>query len=241
VLLALSIASGAHAAGMTTPAAQASSTVQIPWLELFGGAGAAPESDYGYVGMTGAFNHDLQREGWVFRVVGGGGTYSYNRVTGLRQSANYQTGDLAVGYQIFLNGIRISGFLGANVEHHANDDPFALVKGTRGGVKGQAEVFAPVDGFGYVYALGTFSSVWNNYLALGKLGYRLTDRISAGPELLAIGNVRYDAVHTGPFVSFSITPSTDIIVSVGYSWDRRRDSLNDNSGAYGSIHLRSML
>jgi len=91
----------------------------------------------------------------------------------------------------------------------------------------------------YAYFLGTFSSVWNNYLVLGKVGYHLTNIISIGPEVLALGNDRFDAVRAGPFVSISITPSTDLIVSGGYNWDKRRNGLNDDSGGYGSLHLRS--
>ena len=237
--IALTMISSAHAADMLTPIAPVAGSVQAPWLDLYAGAAVAPHSEYGYVGSTVAFNHDLQREGWLFRGSVGDGAYSYYSAPGLKRSVDFQTGDLAVGYQWLLNGIKISTLLGASVEQHANDDPFAEVKGTRAGAKGQVEVFAPLNGFGYFYTLGSISSVWNNYLLLSKLGYRLSDRVSAGPEFLALGNERYDAMRSGAFVSLSITPSAEVTLSGGYSWDRRRNSLNDDSGAYASLHLRS--
>ena len=238
-VIALLMVSSAHAADMLTPMAPAAASAQAPWFELFGGGAVAPHSDYGYVGGTVAFNRDLQREGWLFRASAGDGAYSYYSVPGLKRSVDFQTGDVAIGYQLLLSGIKISTFLGANVEQHANDDPFAEVRGARGGAKGQVEIFAPLTDFGYFYTLGSISSVWNNYLLLSKLGYRPSDRVSVGPELLAMGNERYDGMRTGAFVSFAVTPSAEITLSGGYSWDRRRNSLNDDSGAYTSLHLRS--
>jgi hypothetical protein len=64
--------------------------------------------------------------------------------------------------------------------------------------------------------------------------------ISIGPEVAALGNSRFDAVRGGPFVAVDITPSASIILSGGYTRDTRRDSLNNHSGGYGTVHVRSL-
>lgn len=213
---------------------------QGPWLELYGGLSVAPHSIYGYAGGVVAFNRNLNRDGWLLRISGGGGHYDYYRSVGLKQGVDFENGNISIGYQAFLGTVRVSGYVGADVEHHDNNDPLAKIHGTKWGVKGQGEIFAPIGNVGYAYLLGTVSSVWNNYLVMGKLGYNLTNAISVGPEVMALGNERFDAVRTGPFISFAILPNVDLIISGGYTWDTRANSLNDNSGGYGNLHLRAL-
>ena len=50
-------------------------------------------------------------------------------------------GEFMLGYQRYFGVTRISLYAGANIEHHANDDPFAAVAGTRWGFKTQGEIF----------------------------------------------------------------------------------------------------
>ncbi len=229
----------AHASEMPTSSQRAAPNTVGPWLQLFGGYVVAPDSWYAYGGGVAAFNANLNRDGWLFRLAGGDGHYKYNIVPGLSHGVNFQTGDIMVGYQAYFGDTRITGYVGANVEdHHNSTDPFAKIHGTKWGVKGQGEIFAPLNQYWYVYAQGTVSSVWSNYFVMGKVGYNITPLISFGPEVMALGNDRFDAIRTGPFIGFKITPAADLIFSGGYSWDERSDSLNDHSGVYGTVHLR---
>jgi hypothetical protein len=240
-LAAAFVASTADAANMNVkPAAPSIPYVQGPGLELYGGLSVVPHSIYGYGGGVYGFNGNLNQDGWLLRISGGGGHYSYYRAAGLSQGVNFENGNVAIGYQTFLGTTRLSGYIGADVENDDNSDPLAQIHGTKWGVRGQGEIYAPFGNVGYVYLLGTMSSVWNSYLALGKVGFNLTNSISIGPEAMALGNDRFDSVRVGPFISFAIMPNVDLIVSGGYSWDTRRDSLNDDSGAYGNLHLRAL-
>ena len=180
-------------------------------MELFGGLAVAPHSIYGYGGGVFSINRDLNKDGWLLRIVGGDGHYSYYRAAGLKQSVDFQSGTVSLGYQAFLGSVRISGYVGADVENHDNSDPLAQIKGTKWGVKGQGEIYAPIGSVGYVYLLGTMSSVWDNYFVLGKLGYNVTKSISIGPEAMALGNDRFDAVRVGPFISIAVLPNVDVI------------------------------
>ena len=239
VLLSIFL-SPAAAADMPTKAQPVVIPLPGPWLQLFGGFVVAPDSTYGYAGGVIGINHDLNQDGWLLRIAGGLGHYKYNIVPGVSNGVDFQAGDFMVGYQKYFGATRVTGYVGANVENHNNNsDPFAVMNGTRGGVKGQLEILAPLNQYWYVYGLGTMSSVWNNYFVLGKVGYNITPLVSIGPELTALGNERFDAVRVGPFIGFNITSSAQIILSGGYSWDTRRDDLNDHSGGYGTIHIRS--
>lgn len=225
-----------HAADLPANAAAIPYT-QSPWVNLFGGVAASPDAIYGYAGATYALNQDLQRDGFLLRVDGGDGEYSYLRTIALRQNVSFQNGDFAVGYQSYFNGIRVSGYLGANIESNNNTDPSAVVEGTKWGIKGQADIYAPLGRSFFAYVLGSYSTVWSNYLIMGKLGYRLTDAVSIGPELMGLGNVSWDSVRTGPFISYSLTARTDLIVSGGYSWDTRAQGIFRENGAYGSLYV----
>ena len=231
-------ASAATAADMSVKSESAPPYAANTWLDVFGGLTVAPHSVFAYAGGLISLNRHSGTDGFFVRLDGGTGRYDYRRAPGLKQSVNFQTGELAVGYQAYLGQVRIAGSVGANVEDHDNSDPLARVAGSRWGVKGQGEMFAPLGSSAYVFLLGNYSSVWNSYLFISKLGYRLTDSVSIGPEAMALGNVRYDSLRVGPFVSFAIARNAEIVLSGGYSRDMRRNALNDTSGGYGNLYLR---
>jgi cellulose biosynthesis protein BcsS len=91
----------------------------------------------------------------------------------------------------------------------------------------------------YLFGLGSISSVWTSYLVQGKLGYQATPIVSIGPETMALGNDRFDEVRVGGFVGFNITPAAQLIASGGYARDSHANSLNNHSGGYGTVHLRT--
>jgi hypothetical protein len=211
-----------------------------PWINPFGGFAVDDSGWFGDIGAVAAINGNLNTAGWLVRVRGGGGHYEYNRTPALVQGVDYQVGDFMLGYQWISGPTRFSFYAGANVEHHDNNDPLATVAGTEWGFKVQGEVFTNFAPNWYGLVLATYSTAFDSYFALGKIGYNVNSFVSIGPEVVAMGNERFDAVRTGPFVAFNVTPATMIIVSGGYSWDTNSTALNDNSGGYGTVHVRSL-
>ncbi|HLL28753.1 MAG TPA: cellulose biosynthesis protein BcsS [Xanthobacteraceae bacterium] len=209
-----------------------------PSTELWLGFDVNKDSDYGYIGGVYAYNGNLNKDGWLFRLNGGDGHYEYNRAVGVRQGVDFQTGDVMIGYQTFVGHTRYSGYVGAYIQNDDNSDPAAKVKGTRVGAKVQGEIFSQFDSNWYGLILANYASAWNNYLVMAKLGYQITPTVSIGPEGMAIGNDRYDEARAGAFVALNVTPSAQLILSGGYSWDERSNNLNDHSGGYGTVHLR---
>jgi Cellulose biosynthesis protein BcsS len=230
----------AAAADMPTKAAPIVTSAPVPWLQLFAGLVVVKDSTYGYAGGVAALNRNLNQDGWLVRLAGGDGHYKYNIVPGLSNGVDFQTGEFMIGYQKYFGDTRVTGYVGANVEdHHNGSDPLAVINGTKFGIKGQGEIFAPINPYWYFYGQGSISSVWNNYFLMAKAGYNISPVVSVGPEVISLGNERFDAVRVGPFIGFNATPSAQIILSGGYSWDTRRDNVNDHSGAYGTIHIRA--
>lgn len=56
------------------------------------------------------------------------------------------------------------------------------------GAKGQLEIYSPIGSRMFGFALGTLSSTDTSFFTMAKIGYRITDRISFGPEGMAQGN-----------------------------------------------------
>lgn len=234
----MSCATAGYAADLPLKAMPAT-TAPVPWVDVFGGVAVVPDAYFGDAGAVAALHGSLARDGFLIRIHGGAGHYTYNRTATLEQGVSFQSGEVMVGYQTFLGAARVSAFLGPGVEHHDNPDPLATITGTKWGLKAQAEIFAPLGDRFYLFGLGTYSTAWSSYFVIGKVGYRLAPGIAVGPEVTALGNDRFDAVRAGPFVAFDVGQATQLILSGGYSLDTRRDDLNDSSGGYGTVHVRT--
>jgi len=212
-----------------------------PLVNPFAGGTVVPDAYYVEAGAVFGIHHDLNSDGWLFRIKAGGGEYEYNLTAATKQSASFQTFDAMIGYQKFVGDVRWTGYIGLNVENHDNSDVLAKVRGTEAGAKFQGEVFAPLGGGWYALGVASYSTVWNSYFTQAKLGVPVTPTISVGPEVAALGNDRFSAVRTGPFVAFEITSSVQLILSGGYTWDTKTDPLNDHSGGYGVVHIRGLI
>jgi hypothetical protein len=209
------------------------------WLNVFGGVAVVPDSWFADIGAVWAFDRNLDDNGWVGRIRGGYGNYEYFRAPGLVQSTDFQTAEIMLGYHWFIGRTRISLYGGPGVEHHASSDPGATVKGTRWGANGQVELFSMLTDTTYVVLMAHGSTAFDSYFTLAKVGFQVLPQISIGPEASLLGNERFDARRGGGFVAWSATPSMQVILSGGYTRDARRDTLNDHSGGYGTLHITS--
>ncbi|MEX2128377.1 MAG: cellulose biosynthesis protein BcsS [Xanthobacteraceae bacterium] len=209
-----------------------------PAAVYFGGAAFSPHSWFADIGAVWAFNRNLNTDGALLRIRGGTGEYDYIVSPALGEaSVDFHVAEVMVGYQRFINGVRYSGYIGAQVQSHDNNlDPVGL-DGTKWGVTAQGEVFAPFGNQGYGLLLGQISSVHSSYFVMGKLGWYVAPNLSVGPEVAALGNKRFDAARAGLFASLNFSPAAQIVLSGGYNWDDG-NAFRDNDGAYGTIHVR---
>jgi hypothetical protein len=209
------------------------------WGQWSAGVTVLPNTISSYVGGSYAFNQNFALDGFVLRASGSGGEYSYLRTPVLRQRVPFQNGELAVGYQTYANGVHITVSLGANVENDHNGDPTAIVKGTKAGVKGEADIYAPLGRAFYAYGQASYSTAWSSFTLYGKIGYRVADTLSIGPEASVLGDIDWDCAHAGAFVSYSLNASTDVSLSGGYARDLRSQGVYAESGGYVSLNVGS--
>ncbi len=237
--IALGSISVGHAADMKMPVKALAPVAPIQWINAFAGVTVVPQSVYGEAGAVFALNHNLATDGFLFRIKGGGGGYSYNRTPVLKQNASFETGDIMLGYQKFVGATRLTLYAGANVENHDNTDPLATVRGTKVGAKVLGELYTEFNPSTYALVSGSYATDFRNYFTMAKLGFKILPNVSIGPEIAQLGNQRFDAFRAGPFVAFDLTQSAQFILSAGYYDDERKNALNNHSGAYGEVHLRS--
>jgi len=209
-----------------------------PWIAGFTGFSALKDASYGYVGAVAAANNNLNVDGLLFRSSFGAGQYSYETVPGVRQGVSFQQADAMMGYHMVLGPAHLSAYGGLELQNHDNADITAQVRGTHVGGKGQLELYSPIGADFYGFALGSFSSNFNSFYTMAKVGYRITDRLSFGPEGRRDGNYRYDHAATGGFVAYNFGWA-DVALSGGYQFDLRTvaPGVENASGGYGAVNL----
>jgi peptidoglycan/xylan/chitin deacetylase (PgdA/CDA1 family) len=162
---------------MKAPVADSTIYTPTPLAEIFTGFAAAPGGYYGDFGAVFALRGDLDGDGLLIRLRGSGGSYSYNRTPTVRQSALYETGELMIGYRALIGSASLTGYIGPEIQHYANDDPGALVAGTKLGLKGEMQLYAPFAKQWYFFALGSFSVLAidpSKYPQIGTVNYPQT-------------------------------------------------------------------
>jgi hypothetical protein len=229
---------GARAADILTKAPP--TVAPVPWAEVWTGIDVQNDSIFGYMGGVVALNSHLDVDGWLFRVEGGDGRYSYVPSAGVKQSVDFESGSLMLGYQSYIGAARVTGYVGAYVQTDNNPDPLAAVTGTKWGVKGQGEAYVPLSQAWFGFLLASYASVWDTYDVLARIGYQTTPTVAFGPEAGALGSDRFGDARGGAFVSVNLSSWAQIVLSGGYSADTRENSLNDHSGGYGTIHFRAV-
>jgi hypothetical protein len=208
------------------------------WLAGFAGFAGLKDSTYGYAGSVIPLNNNIDVDGMLFRISAGAGQYSYETIPGVRQGVTFQQTDAMMGYHTVLGPLHLSTFGGLELQNHDNPDPTAQVRGTHVGGKGQVEVFSPIGDRFYGFAFGSLSSNFNSFYTAAKIGYRVTDRLSFGPEGTRDGNDRYDHVSTGGFIGYDFG-WVDVAMAGGYQWDLRAmaPGVQNADGPYGAISL----
>src|SRR5262249_13015181 len=101
------------------------------------------------------------------------------------------------------------------------------------GFKVQADVWVNPTERTLVYALGSYSTAFNTYYAVGRLGYDfLSNGVFFGPEVGGLGNDRTDQFRLGAHLSDIKVGSAKLTISGG--WMRGR---NEGGGAYSMATL----
>jgi outer membrane immunogenic protein len=182
-----------------------------------------------WVGAIYAFNGNINSEGWLVRLEGGGGEWLLQDPRALIEA---YSGAAMLGYTKSVGSGWLRTYVGGAFETENDPNPSAVVRGTKGGAKVLAEYLGPVAPGWDVYAQGSYATPFSVTQAYAKLGYKLTDKISIGPETGYFSNETSRSVRGGAFISFAV-PFGDIAFSGGY-----KESLSPGpNGYYVSIYL----
>jgi hypothetical protein len=188
----------------------------------------------GYAGILYAPN-GMHQSGVRISVFGLGGKYEYHGGAGEEFRGRFASVDALIGWShVFGNGA-VTLAIGANYQNH-RVRPFDANNSVQGGELGfkvQADVWMNPTPQTLVYALGSYSTAFNTYYAVGRLGYDFTGRqIFFGPEVGGLGNDRTDQLRVGAHLTGIPFAGGRATVSGGWLHER-----GEGDGAYvaGSI------
>lgn len=180
------------------------------------------------------------QDGWLARLGVGYGEYSYTTVAPgfplvpIDIDGQVYDGDLMIGYQHFVDSkTRLSAYLGGNWENQDLDpsDPNGThVEGSRGGVKGQLEIWSMLTDKVPFTAIGAYSSAFRTYWTTTSVGYDFGG-FTVGPEVGFQGNRGYNEFRYGAAISDIDVGFAKTKLIVGGEHNTRRDA----SGMFGSI------
>jgi hypothetical protein len=188
----------------------------------------------GYAGVLYAPT-GMDKSGFRVSAFGLYGRYEYHGDTTELFKAKFVTSDVLVGWSnVFSNGaFTLQG--GLNFQDHRvrPHDPDNSVQGSKAGFKIQGDVWVNPTPVTLVYALGSYSTAFNTYYTIGRLGYDFTGKeIFFGPEVVGLGNDRTDQIRVGAHLSGIKFGNATLTLSGG--WMRERD---EGSGGYAAANL----
>jgi opacity protein-like surface antigen len=214
-LLAMVVISPARAQNADVPTQNPNGSI-YGWREIYGGVDVARDQWLFYSGTTIApFSRDIYADGWRLRFGGGYGQYGYDTAgphtnCGLavlndicteddrkRQhfEVSHSYAEALLGYYLQLGRLTAKAFAGAAMssEHHLNAvDPLRDDDSTEFGAKGVLEFWLNLSDTTWSSLDLSYSTARNETASRWRAGWRLTPKLSIGPEL------RYDKnVETG--------------------------------------------
>ena len=196
----------------------------------------ASKDTYGtYVGALIAPFGTLDDSGFRLYIIGDGGYYRYPTDTG--KITGYTSGGALLGGWGFEGDTySVNLLIGPNAINHTltSIDLENDVQGTAFGVMGRADVHLNPTPQWLVTGEGDYSTAFNTYESLAKLGYELipNSRVYFGPEAGANGDRHSHQWRVGGHISEIKFLGLQIDIGAGYAKD------SDNGpGAYGRIEI----
>ena len=177
----------------------------------------------------------MDKSGIRLSAFGLGGEYKYHGDVGEVFKGRFVSLDALVGWSNVFNNGAFTLQVGANYQDHRVRpfDPNNSVQGAKTGFKVQGDLWVNPTERTLVYALGSFSTAFNTYYAVGRLGYDFWGKeMFFGPEVGGLGNDRTDQFRLGAHLSDIKVGPAKLTISGG--WMRER---GEGGGAYSMATL----
>lgn len=215
----------------------------------FSGFDVSKDAHSFYSGSLVALNGDFSRDGLIFRAIGISSDYEYNEITvpGGRVDADDRTIDVMIGYQRSFGSFTATGYIG--FEYRDIDlspaDPFNEIQGSEAGFKVALDAQTHDDIPLFLSFSGAYSTAFDAYYALGRIGYNMK-RFVLGAEGLLGGIEDEEYQRVGGFATFrfNLTPTmpAELTLNAGHQFvDDDNGNANGFStttggeGAYGGV------
>jgi hypothetical protein len=188
----------------------------------------------GYAGILYAPT-GMHQSGVRISVFGLGGVYEYHGGVGEEFKGRFVSTDALIGWSHVFNNGAVTLSIGANYQNH-RVRPFDANNSVQGGELGfkvQADIWLNPTERTLLYALGSYSTAFNTYYAIGRAGYDFFgNQVFFGPEVGGLGNDRTDQVRVGAHVTGFRFAGGRVTLSGGWLHER-----GEGDGAYaaGSI------
>jgi len=175
----------------------------------------------GYMGVLYAPN-GMEQSGLRLSAFGLTGRYRYQGDAETFRG-KFVSSDALVGSSHVFNNGALTLAVGVNYQDHSVTpfDPSNSVQGAKTGFKVQGDLWVNPTPKTLVYLLGSYSTAFDTYYAIGRLGYDLAGSGAfVGPEVGGQGNDRTDQLRLGAHVSGISLGTAKLGVSGG--WVRER-------------------
>jgi hypothetical protein len=224
--LAITVSAGAASAAdqaVVLKAAPAKEAVEYGNL-YYGYDWNSHRSLVGYMGVLYAPFGGMDKSGLRLSAFGLAGDYHYHGDPGETFRGQFVSADALIGYsQVFNNGAATLQ-VGANFQDHRirPTDPSNSVVGSKTGFKVQGDIWVNPTERTLVYALASYSTAFNTYYSVGRLGYDFFKTgVFFGPEVGGLGNDRTDQFRVGAHLTDIKVGPAKVTLSGG--WMRERD------------------
>ena len=188
----------------------------------------------GYMGVLYA-PYGMDKSGLRVSAFGLGGDYHYHGDPGETFRGRFVSADALIGWSHVFNNGAATLQVGANYQDHRirPTDPSNSVVGAKTGFKVQGDVWVNPTERTLVYLLGSYSTAFDTYYAIGRLGYDVIGSgVFFGPEVGGLGNDRTDQFRVGSHLTGVAVGAAKLGVSGG--WMRER---GEAGGWYATANL----
>jgi hypothetical protein len=189
----------------------------------------------GYMGVLYAPN-GMDVSGLRLAAFGLVGRYKYHGGDGETFTGDFVAADALIGWSNVFNNGAFTLSAGANYQDHRvkPTDPSNSVVGSKTGFKVQADLWVNPTPRTLIFMLGSFSTAFNTYYAVGRFGYEFIggSEVYFGPEVGGLGNDRTDQFRVGAHLTGLRLGPGKVTVSSG--WMRERD---EGSGWYAAGNI----